>query len=229
MSTKSNQQAMGLQVFYNEDENVTIRTEVIKNEPWFVAKDVASALDITWNGKTLAAIPEDWKGTRNLLTPSSGTRGGGEQQLVVINESAMYKLAFRSNKIQADVFVNWIAGEVLPSIRRTGSYSSTTVQPAIEQRAKLPLPKFRPFYKEWKANIAPYISWKEIDELAAELCVTPGHVRKVYQGTSMSRGIVDMLTATASLNRSNGVDYPPTKGVYEQMVILWDEDTNKNG
>lgn len=229
MSTQSNQRAMGLQVFYNEDENVTIRTEVIKGEPWFVAKDVANALGMTWTGNTLRSIPDAWQGMAQYDTPCGDYQGGGLQTLKVINESAMYKLAFRSNKIQADVFVNWIAGEVLPSIRRTGSYSSTAVQPAIEQRAKLPLPKFRPFYKEWKEAITPYISSKEIDNMADDLCVTPGHVRKVYQGTSASRGIVDMLTATASLNRSNGVDYPPTKGVYEQMVILWDEDTNKNG
>lgn len=224
MSTQSNRQAMGLQVFYNEDANVNIRTEVIKGEPWFVAKDVCDALDINKYRDALGRLEDDEKGCPVVVDTL-----GGRQEMTAINESGLYNLIFQSRKPEARAFRRWVTNTVLPSIRRTGSYSSTTVQPAIEQCAKLPLPKFRPFYKEWKANIAPYISWKEIDELAAELCVTPGHVRKVYQGTSMSRGIVDMLTATASLNRSNGVDYPPTKGVYEQMVILWDEDTNKNG
>lgn len=40
----------------------------------------------------------------------------------VINEAALYKLAFRSNKPQADAFVNWVAGEVLPQLRQTGQY-----------------------------------------------------------------------------------------------------------
>lgn len=66
-----------LNLFYNEEANVTIRTRVINNAAWFVAKDVARALDITWSGATLANIPEDWKGMLKLNIPSSGDRGGG--------------------------------------------------------------------------------------------------------------------------------------------------------
>lgn len=55
-------QAASLRVFYDESENVNIRTQVINDEPWFVAKDVAMALNIDWSGKTLKAIPDDWKG-----------------------------------------------------------------------------------------------------------------------------------------------------------------------
>lgn len=51
------QQTTGLQVFYNENENVNVRTQVINDEPWFVAKDVAMALNITWSGHTLDNIP----------------------------------------------------------------------------------------------------------------------------------------------------------------------------
>ncbi len=43
-----------LQLFYNEEANVTIRTQQLNNEPWFVAKDVANALDIAWSGATLS-------------------------------------------------------------------------------------------------------------------------------------------------------------------------------
>lgn len=224
MSTKSNQQAMGLQVFYNEEVNVNIRTKVINGESWFVGKDICNALGFANHNDALSRLDADERDGVGITDPM-----GRSQEVTAINESGLYHLIFISRKPEARAFRRWVTNTVLPSIRRTGSYSSTGVQPAIEQRAKLPLPKFRPFYKEWKEFIAPYISSKEIDELAEELCVTPGHVRKVYQGTSMSRGIVDMLTATASLNRSNGVAYPPSKGVYEQMVILWDEDTNKNG
>lgn len=102
---------------------VDIRSEVINGEPWFVAKDIASALDISWNGKTLSSIPKEWQGMRKFHTPCGEYQGGGEQLLTVINESAMYKLVFRSNKPEADRFVNWVAGEVLPSIRRTGTYT----------------------------------------------------------------------------------------------------------
>ena len=130
------QQTTGLQVFYNENENVNVRTQVINDEPWFVAKDVAMALNVTWSSHTLDNIPEDWKGVVNLTTPSSGTRGGGLQTLKVINEAAVYKLAFRSNKPEADRFVNWVTGTVLPSIRRTGSYSVSNNRPESTKRLR---------------------------------------------------------------------------------------------
>lgn len=62
------QQTTGLQVFYNENENVNVRTQVINDEPWFVAKDVAMALNVTWSSHTLDNIPEDWKGVVNLTS-----------------------------------------------------------------------------------------------------------------------------------------------------------------
>ena len=51
-----------LNLFYNEEANVTIRTQQVNDEPWFVAKDVVAALGIGWNGTTLASIPDEWKG-----------------------------------------------------------------------------------------------------------------------------------------------------------------------
>lgn len=224
MNTASNQQATSLQMFYNEDTNVSIRTEVINNEPWFVAKDVAMALEIDWSGKTLKSIPEEWKGMGNLPTPSSGTRGGGIQQVILINESAMYKLVFRSNKPEADRFVNWIAGEVLPSIRRTGTYSSNGVQTPVEESPKkLPLPKFRPFFAEWKEKVKPYIGADEVMTVAQNLKVSTRHVRKVYAGTSVSERVVRALNKEARFNYENGRVYPEARPVYEQLSLEWEE------
>lgn len=206
-----------LQVFYNEESNVNIRTEVIDGEPWFVAKDVAQALELTWSGHTLDSIPEEWKGMVKLTTPSSGTRGGGVQTLAIINEAALYKLAFRSNKPNADHFVNWVAGEVLPSIRRTGSYG-------IEKECKyLPLPKYRPFYDEWKQRITPHISRKELEGVALLLHLSLSHIMKVYRGTGVSSKVTRHITEQAMDNRKKGVTYPEPKPVYEQMVIDWDK------
>lgn len=84
---------------------------------WFVAKDVADALDIAWKGSdTLSSIKAEWQGVRQLRTP------GGEQELIVILEQAVYKLAFRSRKPEAEKFSDW-AADVIASIRKTGSYS----------------------------------------------------------------------------------------------------------
>lgn len=208
-----------LQVFYNEESNVNIRMEKINDEPWFVAKDVAQALDISWSGATLASIPDDWKGMIKLNIPSSGTRGGGIQSLAIINEAALYKLAFRSNKPQADAFVNWVAGEVLPSIRRTGTYG--VEQP---ERQRLPLPRLRPFFDEWKRRVRLYIRTAELIGVARDCDVTLSHVQKVYAGTSMSAPVTRRITAYAMENRKHNVRYPDPQPVHEQMCIQWDNE-----
>ncbi len=104
-------------VFTFNESNQPIRVKVFNENLWFAAKDVAKALNISWSSATLAQIPEEWKGMMNFITP------GGEQQLTVISEAGMYKLAFRCQSSErADKFTNWVAGEVLPSIRKTGRY-----------------------------------------------------------------------------------------------------------
>lgn len=106
-----------------------VRTIVENDQVWFPAVDVCRVLGISWNGATLKPIPESWKGLLNLNTPS------GIQRVRVISEAGLYKLAFRSNKPQADAFTNWVASEVLPTIRKTGKYEA--------QPKALPKPKQR--------------------------------------------------------------------------------------
>ena len=216
-----------LNLFYNEEANVTIRTQQVNNEPWFVAKDVANALDIAWSGATLSNIPDDWQGMMSFNTPCGNYQGGGLQQLKVINEAALYKLAFRSNKPQADTFVNWVAGVVLPQIRQTGQYrikGEAECRREQQQRQRLPLPKYRPFFNEWKQRVKPYISRDELKEAADDLFVTYSHVRKVYAGTSVSEDVVRRITSLAKQNRSQGITYPDPVPICEQMCIEWDEE-----
>lgn len=107
-----------------------IRTNVRNGQIWFVARDICSVLGISWTGTALVGIQADWQGLwsdHNLNT---------NQRLKFINEPAVYKLAFRSNKPEADAFTNWVASEVLPAIRRTGRYET---KPKSEQLS-LPAP-----------------------------------------------------------------------------------------
>lgn len=215
------QQTTGLQVFYNENENVNVRTQVINDEPWFVAKDVAMALNITWSGHTLDNIPNEW--TQMVKLTINGSDGGVSdiRRMTLINEAAVYKLAFRSNKPEADRFVNWVTGTVLPSIRRTGSYSVSGERP--ESTKRLPLPKFRPYFGQWKENVKPYISRAELCLTAEKQRVTLGHVQKVYAGTSMSYPVAKCIQALAKKNRQEGRTYPEKKPAYEQLCITWEE------
>ncbi len=96
----------------------SIRVVEIDGEPWFVAKDVAEALEYTWKGTsgTLAHIPEEWKGCHPVQTPS------GTQEMVILSEHGVYFLVLRSDKPKALPFQKWLAGEVLPSLRQRGYY-----------------------------------------------------------------------------------------------------------
>lgn len=90
---------------------------------WFIASDVFSILDIAWRGQeSLANIKETWKGVRKLRTPR------GEQNLIIIAEAAVYKLAFRSNKPEAERFTDRVA-EIVVELRKTDSYSMPDTQP----------------------------------------------------------------------------------------------------
>lgn len=90
-----------------------------KGELWFVAADVAKALDYRTANDAVRYLDIDEKDTLNQRTL------GGNQDLVVINESGLYSLILRSRKPEAKAFRKWITSEVIPSIRKTGSYSVT--------------------------------------------------------------------------------------------------------
>lgn len=87
---------------------------------WFAAKDVCEALNLTWSGKTLQKTPKNWQGMFRKNTP------GGEQDLTFINEPALYRIVFRSDKPEAERFCNWVCAEVLPAIRKHGFFGELT-------------------------------------------------------------------------------------------------------
>lgn len=94
-----------------------VRTVTIDNEAYFVGKDVADILGYSQTAKAVREhVPEQFKGVSKLDTP------GGKQEVTVISESGVYKLAFTSKLPAADEFTNWIASDVLPAIRKHGAY-----------------------------------------------------------------------------------------------------------
>ena len=108
-----------LKIFENEEFG-QIRTVMRDGEVWFVGKDVAEALGYG-KGKSLANAvsdhvdPED-KGVTKMMTP------GGNQKVTIINESGLYSLILSSKLESAKRFKRWVTSEVLPAIRKTGSY-----------------------------------------------------------------------------------------------------------
>ena len=115
-----------LQVFnYNNNEIRVIERE---GEPWFVAKDVCDVLELTNSREAIKALDDDEKMTVRISDSHSGQRGGA-QYLNVINEPGLYALTFRSNKPEAKKFSKWVRAEVLPTLRKTGSYSIAGLNP----------------------------------------------------------------------------------------------------
>lgn len=109
-----------LQVFdFNEN---AVRVIMKDDQPWFVAKDVCDALELTNPTEAIRPLDDDEKTTVRNSEGHSGERGGA-QFYNIINESGLYSLVFRSNKPEAKKFKKWVTSEVLPAIRKTGSYS----------------------------------------------------------------------------------------------------------
>lgn len=106
---------------------------------WFVAKDVAMALGYEWNGQQrVAHVPAEWRGVTTVVTPS------GTQEMITLSEQGLYFFLGRSDKPKALPFQKWLAGEVLPSIRKTGRYEmSQCAKPrgrVIRQNVNVPIP-----------------------------------------------------------------------------------------
>ncbi|MBR2549434.1 MAG: Bro-N domain-containing protein [Clostridiales bacterium] len=103
---------------FNNEEFGEIRTVEIDGEPWFVGKDIAQALGYSnTSDAILKHVDEEDKGVAKCDTL------GGTQNLTVINESGVYALVFGSKLESAKKFKHWITSEVLPQIRKTGSYA----------------------------------------------------------------------------------------------------------
>ena len=117
-----------LQVFRYKEQQV--RTTLIDGELWFVAKDVCDILDIKNTSDAIKSLDTDEKMTLDFSEGHSGQRGGA-QSFNIISEPGLYALVLRSNKTEAKAFSRWVRHEVLPSIRKTGSYSVFKDNPAL--------------------------------------------------------------------------------------------------
>jgi prophage antirepressor-like protein len=118
-------------------ESFPVRTVKKDDDAWFVASDACAALglgnaSLAVNGRAdrdSDGLDEEDRGLATVNTPS------GEQQMLVVNESGLYNLIFKSRKPEAKKFKKWVTSEVLPAIRKTGKY-----QAKAESRYKFPTP-----------------------------------------------------------------------------------------
>ena len=127
-----------IQLFEHEEFG-EVRVVMIDGEPWLVGKDVATALGYTNPQKALRDhVPDKYKTVNDSFTVN-GTAP------ILINEAGMYKLVMRSKLESAEKFSDWVCGEVLISIRKTGSYSvnKNTTDPLALEGERLTLERER--------------------------------------------------------------------------------------
>lgn len=105
-----------IQVF--EYQNSKVRTVDMDGEAWFVLKDVCAVLGINNNRMAADRLDDDEKGVSLIDTL------GGKQEMVIVNESGLYHVILRSDKPEAAPFRRWVTNDVLPAIRKTGSYNA---------------------------------------------------------------------------------------------------------
>lgn len=98
-----------------------IRTKIIKDEPYFCLPDVCGALEIKNISQLKTRLNKD-----GVIISEVIDSVGRKQNANFVNELNLYKVIFQSRKESAERFTDWVAGEVLPSIRKTGSYQKPT-------------------------------------------------------------------------------------------------------
>lgn len=116
---------------FNNEEFGEVRTVVIDDKPYFVGKDIAIALGYGNTRQALKTnVDEEDKGVHLVDTPS------GAQQMTIINESGLYALIFGSKLETAKKFKRWVTSEVLPALRKNGTYTvDTTCQYPVSAAA----------------------------------------------------------------------------------------------
>lgn len=133
-----------------------VRIVTIDDQVWFVASDIAKALNYPEAKDMTRVLDEDERGRHIVPTPS------GEQEMVIINESGLYHALVKSRKPEAKRFRKWVTGEVLPSIRKTGAYVATRhTDNGAQASAETLLPSEQQTLKE--------VAHKRVAALPAEL------------------------------------------------------------
>lgn len=160
-----------LSVFKNEEFG-EIRTVIIENEPMFCLSDVCKALGLTQPSKVKERLNE--KGVSSIPTLTAG----GEQKLLYINESNLYKTIFQSRKESAERFTGWVTDEVLPCIRKNGIYATDNVIDNILNNPDFGIELLTKLKEERAARI-------EAEKTNAILM----HVNKTYTMTEIAKEI----------------------------------------
>lgn len=137
-----------------------LRAVVVDGEPWFVAADVAAILELGNPRPSLALLDDDERGVHTVDTL------GGPQSVTIISEPGLYSLILRSRRPEAKQFKRWLVHEVVPAIRKTGSYGVARALPQNYAEALRALADESEAHEAAKARVAeletPAAAWDRL-------------------------------------------------------------------
>jgi prophage antirepressor-like protein len=205
-------------------ENQQVRFVGTAEKPEWVAQDVCGVLGIKRTSDAINSFDEDEKGTVIIRTP------GGEQQMLTVTEPGLYRLIFKSRKTVAKRFQRWVFHEVLPSIRKTGSY--TLRQPELEKlKLELELIRAKQRYQDSAqailASSSPamlaYLRGDSLPPVRVEyrdrfIDTTTGKAIEHQDGRSLTK-----LIADAGLNPKSSKDRQRVKDILRARGLDYDK------
>lgn len=191
-----------LQIF-NNDRFGQVRIIPVDGELMFVAKDVCDCLEITKHRDAISRLDSDERGSVKLDTP------GGKQDIAAINEYGLYSLVLSSRKPEAKDFKRWITHDVIPAIRKTGSYSmsipktlpealrayaneveSHNATKAIVAQQEQQIAEFKPV-KDYVDKILSSKSCLTITQIAADYGMSAQELNKILHEAGLQRKVGD--------------------------------------
>ena len=191
-----------LQIF-NNDRFGQVRIVPVDGELMFVAKDVCDCLEITKYRDAISRLDSDERGSVKLDTP------GGKQDIAAINEYGLYNLVLSSRKPEAKEFKRWITHDVIPTIRKTGSYSMVIPQTlpealrayadeveshnatkAIVAQQEQQIAEFKPV-KDYVDKILSSKSCLAITQIAADYGLSAQELNKILHEAGLQRKVGD--------------------------------------
>lgn len=199
-------------------ESKSIRTLAINNEPWFVAVDICRALNLSSPSMAIANLDDDEKYTLSL---TEGIKGVGKQvqELNLVSESGMYTLILRCRDAvkKGSVphrFRKWVTSEVLPQIRKTGSYSKTTVdqRTGLRNAVNMLVSKKGLIYSDAYHLIHQRFNVESIEDLTLEqLPQAVEYVHKiVLEGELIAEGV-----------KESGIDLNLSENELKDLINTW--------
>lgn len=191
---------------FNSGEFGKVRTLMLDSDPWFVGKDVAEALGYSNASKAVMTHVEDEDKQFMMMDIADSQNGNvpiGKTKVAVINESGLYCLIFSSKLESAKRFKRWVTSEVLPELRKTGSYGAGTgslpAETYLEAARMMVEHSDNPYVVNCLKHIIP-----DIDAVVAPAA------RKM--------NIHDLVLKFVEMIEDDDLNQTPTKDVYESYV-----------